>query len=102
MSVDENLELYREMLKVYLRGVGPRTGYGAFYSQLRYVDPGRRLEAYTLYFAELNLNYPCKIRGRALKAHIDEDAEQIRELFPNMSISEILKLCKGGRWGQRL
>ena len=101
-SVNENLELYRGILKFYLaRNVS--TVHPSVLTRLAQLDPGTRVEAYFLYAKELALSYPCAIRGAALKAALDDDRNSFDELFPNSSQEELLRMIRGSAWiGNRL
>ena len=100
--IDDNLELYRGMLKYYLsRGVD--SAHPTVIQKLCCIDPGARVESYLLYRSELVLNYPCKVRGAALKLFIDEDLAKFERIFPRSDPVEMLRMIRGSSWiGLRL
>ena len=96
-SVNDNLELYRGLLKFYLSrqitSVHPEV-----LTRLAEIDPGSRVGSYFMYAKELALSYPCAIRGAALKGFIDQDFENFVRLFPRSSPEEVLRMIRGSAW----
>jgi hypothetical protein len=83
-SVDENLVLYRAMLKFYVHKDTPSV-HSPLINLLARFDPGDRITSYLLYYSELVLTYPCNIRGAALKGFIESDRDRYNIFFPHVS-----------------
>ena len=96
-AVNENLELYRGILRFYLSR-GTSAVHSRVLTRLARLDPGTRVESYFLYAQELALHYPCNVRGAALKTFVEEDREKFSTFFPRSSPEEMLVMVRGSSW----
>jgi hypothetical protein len=83
-AVNQNLELYRAMLRFYIHK-DTSSVHSALITILARFDPGDLITKYLLHFNELVLCYPTKARGVALKRIIDLDLERFNQFFPHVS-----------------
>ena len=92
-KVEENLVIYRALLRFYIHR-NTSSVHNNLIIKLGQFNPGDTVSAYLLYYSELALSYPCKVRGAALKEFIDADRDSFTRFFPNVSPLELVHLMR--------
>ena len=90
-TVDERLVIFRAMLKFYINKTTLPV-HQDLIVKLGQFNPGGRVAAYLLYYSELALSYPCKVRGAALELFLDDDLERFSVFFPHVSPRDLVNM----------